>query len=50
MYTNDLATAASAGFNTLWNGMNNGDPKNKEAINTLQRGVILKTTNFLYVY
>ena len=40
LYTSDLAAAASAGFGTLWNGMNNGDIKSKEAINALQRGVI----------
>lgn len=40
LYTSDLAAAASAGFATLWNGMNTGDIKSKEAINTIQRGVI----------
>ncbi|CAO1340057.1 unnamed protein product [Diamesa serratosioi] len=38
VYTSDLAAAASAGFTVLWNGMIKGDMKNKEAINTLQRG------------
>lgn len=40
LYTSDLAAAASAGYAKLWNDMNNGDIKSKEAINTLQRGVI----------
>ncbi|CAO1334763.1 unnamed protein product [Diamesa tonsa] len=38
LYTSDLATATSTGFTNLWNGMNNGDIKSKEAINTIQRG------------
>lgn len=39
MYTEELASAASKGFDTLWNNMSGSDQKSLEAVHGIQRGL-----------